>query len=71
MTFSYSEVLTLWYVRGVIQKNRSSAFYLEKASTVTQADLEDMFKRPSRVPVHLLLWYLLTIRLLLYQLLHL
>jgi len=32
LTFIYSELLKIWYVRGVIQKKRSFAFNHEKAN---------------------------------------
>jgi len=35
---------------------RSFASYQQKASTMKQSHLRDMFKRPSRVTVHELLW---------------
>ena len=56
---------------GDCPKAGSYAYYQKEASSMKQVYLRDMLKQPPRVSVHQLLWYLLTSRLLLHQLLQL
>jgi hypothetical protein len=55
-TSDKSEIMIIRHLRRAVPKWENSLFRSEKAPSIKQADLRDMFKRPPRASVHQLLW---------------
>jgi len=63
------EILIIQNLKIAIPRVDILLFYQTKVSSVKQTYLRDMFKRPPRVSLHQLLWYILASCLLFHQLL--